>query len=368
MKMRNLLCCLAVLAALAGAPARAADRSWGPFTYETVKIADGVVGFVEPKLNAIVSSNVIAVIGEKSILVFDTGHHPPVTRAIVAEIRKLSAKPVRYVVVSHWHDDHWTGNAEFAAAWPALEVIAHPFTAGLMNARKDKFHGAPCKAELEKELKPQRERLASGKREDGTPLSDKSKAFLADAIAGLKQSIAECGQARFRGADLTFDSRLDIDLGGRRVELRHVGRANTGGDVVAWIPDVRTLLTGDMVVHPFPFATQSYITEWGAALRKLEALQPAIVVPGHGAVEHDLDYLRQLAALFESLSSQAHAAWKPGMSADDLRKQIDIASWSEKFSHDDKFIKANFDYMIGQPGIDRLWQELSGQWKPESDE
>jgi hypothetical protein len=68
------------------------------------------------------------------------------------------------------------------------------------------------------------------------------------------------------------------------------------------------------------------------------------------------------------LSQQAHAAWQPGMSADDLRKKIDITAWSDRFSHGDAFIKANFDYMLGQPGIDRLWQELSGNWKPEGDE
>lgn len=366
--MRILIPCLALLAFLSVPDARAADRSGGPFSYEKIQVADGVFAFVEPKINAIVSSNVIAVVGAKSILVFDSGHHPPVSRAIVAEIRKLADKPVRYVVVSHWHDDHWVGNAEFADAWPDVQVIAHPFTAELMASRKDKLRGAPCKTELEKELKPQRELLAGGKRPDGTPLSEKSKAFLADAIAGLVQSIDECDQARFRGADLTFDSQLDIDLGGRRVELRHYGRGNTGGDVVAWLPDAKVLLTGDLVVHPFPFATQSYITEWGAVLRKLDALQPQIVVPGHGAIEHDRAYLQQLAALFESLSSQAHAAYKPGMSVDELRKAIDIAPWSDKFSHDDKFIKANFDYMIGQPGIDRLWQELSGNWKPEGED
>ena len=352
----------------ASGAAIAAPKSWGPYTYEKVDIADGVYGFFEPKLNAVVSSNIVAVVGNDAILVFDSGHHPPVTRAIIGEIRKISAKPVRYVVNSHWHHDHWVGNAEFTTAWPAAQVIAHPFTAQLIQSLRDKFRGAPCKAELEKELAPQRERLASGKRDDGSPLSDKSRAFLADAIAGLEQSIRECDEEKFRNADLTFDSTLSVDLGGRSVELKFLGRGNTAGDIVAWLPDVRTVLTGDLVVHPFPFATQSYLTEWAAVLRKVEALQPAIVVPGHGPVLHDTAYVDQLADMLEDTSRQAHAAWQPGMSADDLRKKIDITAWSDRFSHGDAFIKANFDYMLGQPGIDRLWQELSGNWKPEGDE
>lgn len=359
--------CAAAMALCAASIVRAAPPSWGPYTYEKVDIADGVYGFIEPKLNAVVSSNIIAVVGRDAILVFDSGHHPPVTRAIIGEIRKISAKPVRYVVNSHWHHDHWVGNAEFAAAWPAVQVVAHPFTAALIQTLREKFRGAPCKAELEKELAPQRERLASGKRDDGTPLSDKSRAFLADAISGLEQSIRECDEEKFRDADLTFDSTLTIDLGGRIVELKFLGRGNTAGDVVAWLPDTRTVLTGDVVVIPFPFATQSYLTEWAAVLRKIEALQPAIVVPGHGPVQHDTAYVDQLAQMLESVSRQAHSAWQPGMSADDLRKKIDIAAWSEKFSHGDAFIKANFDYMISQPGLDRMWQELSGQWKPEGE-
>jgi glyoxylase-like metal-dependent hydrolase (beta-lactamase superfamily II) len=366
--MRTLHFVVAALAACLSLAAGATPKSWGPFTYEIIRVANNVYAFHEPKLNGIVSSNIVAVIGEKSILVFDSGHHPPVTRAITQEIRKLSNKPVRYVVVSHWHDDHWVGNAEFAAAWPAVQVIAHPFTAQLMETRKDKLNGAPCTDELEKQVKPLREQLANGKHEDGTPISDKGKVFLRDEISGFDQSLVECGAARYRGVDLAFETELQVDLGGRKVKLMHLGRGNTAGDVVAWLPESRTLLTGDLVVHPFPFATQSYITEWAAVLRKLDALDPAIVVPGHGAVQHDKLYLEALVSLFESLSSQAHAAYQPGMSAGDLRKKVDISTWSAKFSHDDRFIKANFDYMIGQTGIDRLWQELSGNWKPEGDE
>jgi cyclase len=366
--MRVLLCAAAAFAACSSLAAAVAPKSWGPFTYETIKLADNVYAFGEPKLNGIVSSNVIAVIGENAILVFDTGHHPPVSRAIAGEIRKLSDESVKYVVVSHWHDDHWVGNAEFAAAWPSVQVIAHPFTAQLMETRKESFRGAPCTAELEKQVKPLREQLASGEHEDGTPISDKGRVFLRDEISGFDQSLLECKEARYRGVDLTFDSQMQVDLGGLKVTLLHLGRGNTGGDVVAWLPESRILLTGDLVVHPFPFATQSYITEWAAVLRKLDALDPAIIVPGHGAVQHDKQYLENLAALFESLSSQGHAAYHARMSADDLRKKVDISTWSAKFSHDDKFIKANFDYMIGQSGIDRLWQELSGQWKPEGDD
>jgi len=347
--------------------AAATDPAWGPYSYETVKIADNVYGFFEPKMQSIVSGNVIAVIGDASILVFDTGHHPPVTRGIIAELKRLSTKPVRYVVVSHWHDDHWVGNAEFATAYPGVAFIAHPFTAELLEQRKEKFAGAPCKAELEQQIKPVRDQLAGGKKHDGNPLTEDELAKLRGEIDGFDQQIRECDQVRFRGIDLTFESTLHVQLGGREVTLQHLGRGNTAGDVVAYLPESKVLLTGDLLVHPFPFATQSYITEWAAVLRKLDTMDVQTVVPGHGPVFHDKHYLEDVAALFESISTQARAAYTSGMSADELRKKVDISAQSEKFSHGDRFIKINFDYMIGQPAIDRLWQELTGQWKPEGD-
>lgn len=358
---------LCVLALVAGSGRGFAADETGPYGFETVKIAEGVYGFFEPKLQSIVSGNVIAVIGSDSILVFDSGHHPPVTRAIIADLKRLSGKPVRYVVNSHWHDDHWVGNAEFAAAYPGIQVIAHPFTAELIEQRRSKVSGAPCKKELADQIKPVREQLAGGKKSNGNPLTDEDRAKLANEIAGFDQAIRECDQARLRNADITFEGAMTVRLGDREVKLQHLGRGNTAGDVVAWLPDSKILLTGDLLVHPFPFATQSYITEWAAVLRKLQAMDAQTIVPGHGAVMHDKKYLEELAALFESLSSQAHAAYKAGMTADELRKQVDFAKWSDQFSHGDHFIKINFDYMIGQPAIDRLWQELSGQWKPEGE-
>ena len=67
--------------------------SLGPFDYDTVEIAPNVYGFFEKRLNPIVSSNIIAVIGRDAVLVFDTGHHPTITRRIAGDIKRLTKKP-----------------------------------------------------------------------------------------------------------------------------------------------------------------------------------------------------------------------------------------------------------------------------------
>jgi glyoxylase-like metal-dependent hydrolase (beta-lactamase superfamily II) len=340
----------------------------GPYDYEQVDIGPGVYGFFEKKLQPVVSSNIVAVVGNDAVLVFDTGHHPRITRQIIGDLKRLTDKPVRYAVVSHWHDDHWVGNADFAEAYPGIQIIAHPFTAGLMEERKEKFRGEHCKFELERDSKPYREQAASGKQADGSPLSDAMKARFVEVVAATDEQIAQCDEMRYRGVDRKVSGKTTIDLGGRKVELWWLGRANTAGDLVAYLPESRTLLTGDILVHPFPFATQSYISEWAKVLRKIDRMDLATIVPGHGPVLHDKKYLEDVAAVLESIESQARAAYRPGMTADELRAKIDLKSFSESFSHGDGFIKANFDYMMNQPAIERMWQELSGKWQPEGDE
>jgi glyoxylase-like metal-dependent hydrolase (beta-lactamase superfamily II) len=337
----------------------------GPFDYDTVEIAPNIYGFFEKQLTPIVSGNIIAVIGRDAVLVFDTGHRPTITRRIIGDLRKLTPKPVRYVVVSHWHDDHFAGNAEFARAYPDVQIIAHEFTAKLLESRKESFRGEACRKDIDDSSKPLREMLATGKRADGTPISDSTRRRLERFAESIDAQRPECEVMDYKGVDRTIDSSLTLDLGNRRVELRFLGRGNTAGDVVAYVPDAKTLLAGDLVVFPFPFATQSYITEWAAVLRQIERMDVTRLVPGHGPVMNDMRYVRDVAEALESISRQARAAYTPGMTADQLREKIDLSELSQRFSHGDAFIKANFDFMMKGPAVDRMWQELTGQWKPE---
>lgn len=345
--------------------ARQLPKRPNPFAMHREEIAPNVQGFFETGINAIVSSNIVAVIGNRDVLVFDSGHHPLDTRAIIDSIKSLTDKPVRYLVVSHWHDDHWVGNAEFARAWPGIEVIAHPFTARLMETRKEAFRGEPCRAELVDGEKEMRETLARGTRPDGSPLPESTRARVQRFLDGFEAERDQCDAKTFRGVDRDVADSLTLDLGGRQVQIRFLGRGNTAGDLVAILPDEQIMMTGDLVVSPFPFATQSYISEWSRVLRKVEQLHPRTIVPGHGEVEHDLTYVRLVAETLESIERQARAAYRPGMPVDSLRAHIDLAPLAERFTHGDPFLEANFNYMMKSLAVERMWEELEGHLKPE---
>jgi glyoxylase-like metal-dependent hydrolase (beta-lactamase superfamily II) len=352
------------LVALVDAPQA---RAPGPFDYDTIEVAPNVYGFFEKRLNPIVSSNVVLVIGTDAALLFDTGHHPTITRQIARDVKRLTKKPVRYVVISHWHDDHWAGNADVAAAFPDAQFIAHDFTATMIESRKESFRGEACRKDLVDSSQPLRTLLASGKRADGTPISDSTLRRLRNFAEATDAQMPECDAMVYRGIDRRMTDSLTLDLGGRRVELRFLGRGNTAGDVIAYIPDTRTALVGDLVVFPFPFATEPYITEWAAVLRSIERMNVDRMVPGHGPVMRDRQYLRDVAETLESIAQQARVAYQPGMTADQLREKIDLSALGARFSHGDAFIRGNFNAQMKGSAIDRMWQELSGQWKPEGD-
>ena len=100
-----------------------------------MRVADGVYAFITPEeRSSFQAGNSVAVIGDDGVLVFDTGNIPSMTRRQIAEIRRLTDKPVRFVVNSHWHPDHTLGNAEYRAAFPGVTVIGTSATrAGILE-------------------------------------------------------------------------------------------------------------------------------------------------------------------------------------------------------------------------------------------
>lgn len=354
-----------LFAFLAFVPAFALAADY-PYSYRRVDVAPGVHAFMEDFGRAVVSGNIVAIVGEDSVAVIDTGHHPRLTRKIVSEIRNLTPKPVRYVVNTHWHNDHVSGNHVFEEAWPGVTVVAHAFTAQAMDTTVRDFQGPNCVPYLKTQSQPLRDALASGKGRDGQPLPEARRKRMEAFVLEADVAIEECAEFRYRSPGLTFTDKVTLRLGKREVEVMHWGRANTAGDVVAWVPDVRVLAAGDLVVHPFPFATASYISEWATVLKRLEATPYDAMVPGHGPVMRDRKYVAGIREVLESLMAQARAAYTPGMTAEELRAKIDLKAHRQRIAGDDAMIGANFDNMIGNLAVGRAWQELAGKWEPES--
>jgi cyclase len=363
-----LLACITI--AIAAAPFRqtAFGQTAGDVTssYETVKVADGIWAFIAPETKSgLVSGNSIAIIGDDGVLVVDTGMIPSLTRRMIAEIRQKTDKPVRYVVNTHWHWDHNLGNFVYRDEFPNVTIISTPFTRVSMADFDEKMldtyrqRGTAMVEKLHKTL-------AEKKNADGTAMTPEqveTKELLAHDV---DNAMPEFQKARIELPNQTFTDSLTLFLGKREVDVRFLGRANTAGDAVVYVPDAKALMTGDLLVGPIPFGTGSYVTEWIAVMKKLDAMDPAVIVPGHGPVEHDRTHLRTITALLESIDSQVRAAVQAGLSLDETRKKVDISKFTDELTAGIATRKRNFEQYFATPMVELAYKQAKGEPTVES--
>ena len=201
--------------------------------------------------------------------------------------------------------------------------------------------------------------LARGTHSDGKPLLPSELPYLEMAKLQFKKFGPELSSALIY-PNVVFSDSLDIYLGKRLVQIRFLGRGNTGGDAVVYVPDAKVLATGDLVVSPFPYGTGSFYSEWLSTLHKLLAMNPQIVVPGHGTVEHDSSYVRRLTQLLESLQAQVTAAVKAGLSLEDTQKRVTLADAMQEFCGGREFedlCRNSFKNNFVGPAVTRSYQE-----------
>jgi len=331
-----------------------------PNSYTRIRVADGIYAFIYSRTSSgIVNGNCTAILGDNGVLVVDSGQVPLAARRIIAEIRQLTEKPVRVLVNTHWHADHVLSNNEYRRAFPGVTVLAHEETRRLMEKNKDRVMQLPSQGPgFAQSL---REALARGTRRDGTPFPAEQKASLENQSRDLEAILPELPFVEFAPADATFKGEFTMHLGRREVRLLHLGRANTAGDTLVYVPDAKVLITGDVVVAPVPFGFGSYPGEWLGVLDKILAMKPAAIVPGHGPVMHDTKYIATLQRILTSLRAQAEDAVKQGLSLEDAQKKMDFSAFRAELAGDDPLLWCAFQSFFLDSAIPRAYAEAKGE-------
>jgi len=342
------LLAISILAALAAALAARADtvstrerqvRQLAPGIY-TIRHADPTDDFPD--------GNTTVVIGEREVLVVDTCYLPSSADADIALIRGWTDKPVRWVLNTHWHNDHIGGNQRYRQAWSGADVIGHEETRRMINSRVPSYvrRFVASDSAFARQRESLRLSAETGMDDKGKPVDAAARATAAAALAKLEAARREFAAIAVEAPTVTFESALRIDLGGRIVELKHLGRGNTGGDVVAWLPAERILVAGDLVDHPVPYAFGGYPSEWVGTLDRLAALDPALVVPGHGEVLRGKGYIERVAALIRGIREQVNDLLEKnggGFALDEVQKAIDLSAARREFAGDDADNREFFD-------------------------
>ena len=334
--------------------------------YALTEVGDGIWAFVSPETSGpIPSGNVLAVIGDDAVLVVDTGRFPTLARRMVADLRRKTDRPVRWIVHTHWHLDHIVGDGEFRSAFPRATFVATDFTRRKMLEKQ-----VPYVRDLEKNDRGYIEYLeaivAKGKRDDGKPISPETIAYLKSQIADIRLEIAEVPGAMIVPPDVTFEKDLTIHLGGKRdAHVLFLGDGNTAGDTVVWIPDARVVATGDLLVAPVPYGYGAHPGAWVETLDRLMALDASAIVPGHGPVMRDWSYARRIQELLTSIRSQVSEAVKAGATPEEAFAKTDVERFEKEFAGGDPMkLRAFRDFFV-RDAINRSYQEAKGEMAEE---
>ena len=190
-----------------------------------------------------------------------------------------------------------------------------------------------------------------GKTPAGRDLTDEEKKQVQQLLPGMEQKLTDLQELVYQSPTLTFKDRLDIDLGNRDVQVLHLGRGNTPGDAIVYLPKEKILAAGDLLVHPIPYTFDGYPSEWVRTLTSMAQMDPAIIVPGHGPVLRDKAYLNLMIELLSSTVDQVRARIRQlghpgGHTVDEVKGFVDLSSFRSRFAGGDKDIEAAFDNMI----------------------
>jgi glyoxylase-like metal-dependent hydrolase (beta-lactamase superfamily II) len=311
------------------------------------------------------SGNTTVIIGDRDVLVVDSCLLASIARSDIALIRKWTTKPVRYLVNTHWHGDHTWGNGQYEETFPGLTIIAHTETARQMQGYLPNF--------LERNVKGSEEIkrvLESGKTESGIPLTEEQRKQLQEDIPRAESRAQEYKTMVTRLPNLTFDQELTLNLGNREVQIKHLGRGNTAGDAILYLPHEKVVIAGDLLVYPSPFLIGGFPSEWSKTLQRIANLEPATIVPGHGAVlsgDDAKNYLNLIKDLLDVVSAAVRKeTYRLGNASGNLEavtlavsKSPEVETLRQRFAGNDQGKRAEFDGRL--PGlIQSAYREVWG--------
>jgi len=221
------------------------------------------------------------VIGDDAVMVIDTQATPAMAQDVIRRIREVTDKPIKYVVLSHYHAVRVLG----ASAYRPEHIIASEDTLSLIKER-----------------------------------GEQDKASEIGRFPRLFQNV-ESVPPGMTWPTMTFTGRMTLWLGKLEVQLIQLGRGHTKGDTVVWLPQDKVLFSGDLVeFDATPYAGDAYFQDWPKTLDNIAALKPQALVPGRGAaLQGAADVARGLDGT-RAFVSELYASVKAGAAAGkDLR-------------------------------------------------
>ena len=300
---------------------------------ETIKVADDIYVF-KPKIDW-THGNGVAIVGSDGVFFIDTYIQFNYAEEAIRRLKRVTHLPVRYVLNTHWHYDHVLGNGVFKRVYPHAQLLVQDSTAAWLE-RRVKARVSGDSQEVAGNIQQLRDEIAKGSTPRGTPITGPMKSLWEWQLREAQEYQQHYKQAEYVSPDMTFGDRLTMRWGKQTLQIIHMtDNGHSPGDVVVWIPEHRILVAGDIVVAPTPYATYYNSPGMVRALHALIAMDPAIIIPGHGEIQHDVTYMQLLERAFSEYRKGAEAALAGGLSLQQALDSVVYPEIDRRFTGDD---------------------------------
>ena len=302
--------------------ARPAEAKISGKVYTFEKIAEGVY-YTTATGPSNTGGNHPIIVGDSDVILVDDGTTPTAARALLEDLKKVTDKPVRWVINTHFHYDHTDGNSVFG---PEVQIIGHEYVrhaiADLDVVHRDPLKTAMTNMALEIErLKPQivEEKIFE------------RRAALLKQLAAVEQDLRELKTLKPTPPNMTYTSQMTLHQGAREVQLLFLGRGHTQGDTVVFLPKERIVCTGDLMESRLAYMGDAMFDEWITTLDALKKLDFDIVLPGHGVPFREKSLITAFQSYLSDFMTEVADLRKKGLSAEEAAQKVDLTSHKRDF-------------------------------------
>src|SRR5262245_23866071 len=328
--------------------------------FDIERVADGVYAAIRTEpAGMMFDANSVFIINDDDVVVVDTNITPSSARASLAALRKITSKPVSHVINTHWHDDHIVGNQVYKEAFPDAQFVGQATmrddatTIGATNRKTLVDRRSILEAQFRVNL--DQEKSMSGGR-----LTDEERVSYQSDLESLGRYCDQAPAFQIVLPTIVVNDHLTLTRGRRTISVLYFGRAHTAADLVVYLPAEGVAITGDLVAGPGPLVgSTSPPLEFGTALERLLALKPTIIVPGHGPIMRDDNFIRQEVRLMGSIKQQVESAVARGNTLEETRKSVDLDPMRKVFAGDSQLKGYIFSQYVTLPGVTAAYRDAT---------
>ncbi len=312
--------------------------------FDVVRVSESVFA-VRGKPDSGIPTNTAVIVGDDAVAVVDTHQRPSFDDEVIRIVREITDLPIRYLINTHWHQDHTLGNQVYEGK---ATIIGH------VNTGRDLLGRVVDNLELQRAVLPDQldraTRTLTERRRQGVPPDDLRQ--LALQIELDSQYLAELQQIRVVPPTELFENSYSLDISDQPVELRYFGPGHTHGDIVVFLPEEETLIFGDLLTpgQPFMRPRDAVPSEWGPTLARIGDLSWENVVPGHGWIDEPRDRMEILVSYLGDLTERVRQAVAADVPAAEITEAVNLDEYEPYFPY--------FSYSVGE-NIRRAYEELT---------